>query len=260
MKVGITGASGVLGRILVEKIVTRNDAVILFEGDITNIEDITKWLDLNTFEAILHLAAIVPPSTVKDNLTKAFEVNSVGTKNLVEVLNERSSTKPWLFYSSTSHVYKSSETPISEDDEIEPISEYGLTKYAGEVLAKKNYKNLCIGRIFSMYHKTQQPPFLYANIVKRLEEEDLTKEFELYGAESVRDFLNAEEIADIILKLMDKKVLGTYNIASGKGTKIKDFVKSLTKENLKIKDMGGEDTLVANIDKLSSLLNEEKDR
>lgn len=255
MKVGITGSSGVLGNILVKKLQKMGYEYNPFEGDIRSKKDIKSWIESNDFVSILHLAAIVPPSDVKNDLIKAFDVNAVGTKNLVEILNEKSN-KVWLFYSSTCHVYKSSEKPLYENDEIEPISEYGLTKYAGEILAKKNYENLCIGRIFSMYHKTQKPPFLYPNIMNRLETEDLTKEFELYGAESSRDFLNAEEIADIILKLMDKKVLGTYNIASGKGTKIKDFVNSKTKEKIKIRDMGGKDSLVGNIDKLTKVLNE----
>jgi len=255
MRIGITGTSGVLGSILLEKLHKMENECTNFEGDIRNIDEIREWLGLKEIDFVIHLAAMVPPSEVKNNLSIAFDVNSVGTKNLVDVLNEMGKD-PWLFYSSTSHVYKSSDKTLSEDDEIEPISEYGLTKFAGEILAKKNYKNLCIGRILSMYHKTQKPPFLYANMLNRIKTEDLNKEFELYGAESLRDFLNAEEIADIIIKLMEKKAVGIYNIASGKKTKVKDFVQSLTEKNLKFKNMGNSDSLVANIDKLEKLLNE----
>ncbi|KKP43148.1 MAG: NAD dependent epimerase/dehydratase f [candidate division WS6 bacterium GW2011_GWC1_33_20] len=255
MKVGITGASGVLGAILVQKVEEKGYEYSSFDGDIRSLDDIHKWVDNNDLDAIFHLAAIVPPTEVRDDLTKAFEINAVGTSSLAEVLNQKS-PKTWLFYASTSHVYKSSKNPISEDCEIEPISEYGLTKYAGEILAKRIYKNLCIGRIFSMYHKTQKPPFLYPNILKRLETEDLSKVFELKGGESSRDFLNAEDIADIILKLFEKKGTGIYNIASGKGVKIKDFVSGMTNKDIKIKSIGEPDFLVANIDKLNNLLNE----
>lgn len=255
MKVGITGGSGVLGTILEQKLHELKYDISSFVGDIRDIAEIEKWVDSDDYESVIHLAAIVPPSEVKESLTKAFEVNSVGTRNLVDVLNSKSPST-WMFYASTSHVYKSSSKPIPENGEIEPISEYGLTKYAGEVLAKKNYTNLCIGRVFSMYHKTQKPPYLYPNMINRLQKEDLTKDFELYGANSVRDFLNAEEIADIIISLMKIKAVGTFNIASGKGTKIKDFVQSLSEKELKIKDMGGKDTLVANIDNLNKILNE----
>jgi len=255
MNIGITGSNGVLGTILVQKIIKKGYEYSCFEGDIRNINNIKKWVDSNDFNSVLHLAAIVPPTEVKNDLVKAFEVNSVGTKNLAEVLNQKS-PNIWFFYSSTSHVYKSNTEPITEDSEVEPVSEYGLTKYAGEILAKKVHKKICIGRIFSMYHKTQKPPFLYPNILRRLEEEDLDKEFELQGGESFRDFLNAEDIADIILELMQKKAIGTYNIASGKGIKIKDFVQSMTDKKIKIKSIGEPDYLVANIDKLNNILDE----
>lgn len=257
MKIGITGASGVLGSILLEKLIDMKNECLSFEGDIRNIDEIRKWLNSKKVDVVIHLAAIVPPSEVKNNLSVAFNVNAVGTKNLIDVLNEMGSD-PWLFYSSTSHVYKSSDKALSEDSEIEPISEYGLTKYSGEVLAKKFYKNLCIGRIFSMYHKTQKPPFLYPSMLNRLETEDLNKKFELYGAESYRDFLNAEDIADVILKLMSKRATGIYNIASGEKTKVRDFVQNLTEKKIKIKSMGDCDSLVANIDKLKKFLNEEE--
>jgi len=256
MKIGITGASGVLGTILIKKLGEKGYECSSFEGDIRKTSDIREWIDSSfPFDVVIHLAAVVSTSLVKEDLGEAFKINSVGTKNLVEVLNYKA-PEVWVFYASTSHVYKSKNEPISEDDEIEPISEYGLTKYAGEILAKKNYKNLCIGRIFSMYHDTQKPPFLYPNIKKRLEEEDLEKPFELYGADSIRDFLNAEDIADIIIEMAKKKPCGVFNIASGKGMKIRDFVQSMTKKELKIKALGNKDVLVANVDKLNRLLNE----
>ncbi len=257
MKVGITGSSGVLGTIVEKKLKEKGYEINSFAGDVTKIKEIEDWIKSDKFDSIIHLAAIVPPTEVKESLAKAFEVNSVGTRNMADILSKES-TNNWMFYASTSHVYKSSDKPISEDGAIEPISEYGLTKYAGEILAKKVFQNLCIGRIFSMYHDTQKPPYLYANMKNRIQTEDLNKEFELYGAESVRDFLNAEEIADIIISLMEIKAVGTFNIASGKKIKIRDFVQSLTDTKLKIKDMGGKDTLVANIDKLKRVLNEKE--
>jgi len=78
--------------------------------------------------------------------------------------------------------------------------------------------------------------------------------FKLYGAESIRDFLNAEDVIDIIIKLMEKKAKGIYNIGSGKGIKIRDFVQSLTSNKLDIKEMGDSDYLVADISKLNKLL------
>lgn len=252
-KVGITGATGVLGKILVTKLEKDGLEYQCFKGDIRHKSDIKNWLEKNQFEAIIHFAAIVPTAEVKDNPQRAGEVNIGGTQNLIDKIKS-SGQNPWLFYASTSHVYKSKDSPINEEDEIEPISIYGKTKYEAEKIVAQNYEKGCIGRIFSFYHGNQEKPFLYPNILYRLKHEDLNKPFELYGANSVRDFLNAEDVVNIIVELMNKKITGVYNIASGNGIKIKDFVQSLTDKELKIKEAGEQDYLVADISKLNKVL------
>ncbi len=251
--IGITGSSGVIGKIFIKKLKEKKMSYSCFEGDICSKEDIKRWVNRNDLEAVIHFAAIVPTIEVKENPKKAYEVNVEGTRNLINEI-KNSKQNPWVFYASTSHVYKSKDTPINESDKIEPVSIYGELKYKAEEILAKTYKNLCIGRIFSFYHKTQKKPFLYPNIVGRLKSEDLSKPFELYGANSVRDFLNAETVTEIVIKLMMKKVKGIYNIGSGKGTIIKDFVQNITDKKLDIKKMGKSDYLVADITKLNVAL------
>ena len=253
--IGITGASGTLGRILVQELEEKEIQYTCFGGDICFKEDIEKWIHNNKFDAIIHFAAIVPTNEVKENPDKAYRVNVVGTQNLINEI-KLSKQNPWLFYASTCHVYKSTDKPIKEIGEISPISIYGSTKYEAEKFVNQNYENSCIGRIFSFYHNTQQESFLYPKIIARLENEDLNKPFELYGAKSIRDFLNAETIVDIIIKLMIIKIRGIYNIGSGEGTTIENFVQNLTNKKLNIKNLGENNYLVADITKLNNLINE----
>jgi len=251
--IGITGATGTLGKILVKKLKNMKIYSSCFNEDICLKKNIKKWISENNFDAIIHFAAIVPTIEVKENPKKAYQVNVEGTKNLISEIKNSKQT-PWLFYASTSHVYKSKNKPIKESDEIRPISIYGETKYKAEKIAMETYENLCIGRIFSFYHKTQKKTFLYPTIIERLKNEDLDKPFELYGANSERDFLDAEIVVDIIIKLMKKQVKGIYNIGSGKVTIIKDFVQNLTDKELNIKEIGTSDYLVADISKLNEAL------
>lgn len=252
--IGITGGRGVLGSILQKKLKQEDISFSCFEGDVCSKKDIFSWLEGKKFTSIIHLAAIVSTKEVDKDLKKATEVNVGGTKNLVDALLTFDNP-PWFFYASTSHVYKSKDSPIKEEDTKEPISEYGLTKYLAEKEITENYKNYCVGRIFSFYHETQRKPFLYPTIKERLANEDLTKPFELYGSESERDFLEAEKVVDLIISLMKKKTTGVYNLASGTPTKIKDFVQYMTNHPLKIVDKGKRDYLVADISKLNKVLN-----
>lgn len=252
--IGITGAYGVLGNIFQEKLTEKNIPYSCFKGDICSKDDIKIWLENHQFTSIIHLAAIVATKEVQEDIKRAEEINIKGTDNIIEILLSFGQN-PWFFYASTSHVYQSKDSPIQEEDTINPISEYGRTKYEAEKIINKKYMNYCIGRIFSFYHKTQRKPFLYPSILDRLENENLAKPFNLFGAESIRDFLNAEEVVDIILKLANIKARGIYNIASGKGIKIKEFVQNISKTKLNIENVGEKDYLVANISKLKRELN-----
>lgn len=253
---GITGGTGVIGTILQDKLNKRGYKYSSFGGDVTNKVEVSDWVRENDFNAVIHLAAVVATKQVEEDFSYAEKVNVGGTENLLKAIVEKNK-KCWFFYASTSHVYKSSENPLKEDDEIAPVSLYGKTKYLGEQKARTAAEaypmiiDLCIGRIFSFYHDTQKPPFLYPNIMNRLAAEDLSKEFVLYGADSVRDFLNAEEVVEYIILMMEKHLVGTFNIGSGKEIKIRDFVQSLTDQKLIIKPAGEKtDYLVADISKL----------
>ncbi len=70
------------------------------------------------------------------------------------------------------------------------------------------------------------------------------------GANNIRDFSNAEKIVKIILKVFEKKLTGIYNIGSGKGISIKDFINKKIDEKKIIIDYKKPNTLIADIRKL----------
>ncbi len=259
MKVGITGSRGVLGKILLRKLSAVAE-IDCFPGDIRKKEDILEWLEGKSFDAIFHLAAIVPVNQVNDDPFEAYKINVGGTLNLLDSLKEKR-IKPWIFYSSSSHVYKSSVKPLNENDQIKPLNIYGESKYFAERICEgfrtsHDYK-VCIGRIFSFYHDTQKSSFLYPAIKRRLRSEDLSKPFFLMGAKNIRDIQNAETVVDHMIKLMNVGYDGTVNIGSGKETTIEGFVKSLSEKELKIESNPEEITsfLVADTTKLNQVLN-----
>ena len=101
--VGITGASGSLGKQIIRS--KSNIKFIRFNGDIRSKETIRKWFKKYQFDAIFHLAAIVPIKEVNSNKKIALGVNYVGTKIIAnEVFKHKIN---WFFFSSTSHVYSS---------------------------------------------------------------------------------------------------------------------------------------------------------
>lgn len=260
--IGITGGSGVLGSILTALLRERNIAYDCYTGDVAIYSDVKLWVSSTDFKAIIHLAAIVPTVEVKENKIKAYETNVLGTLNLIKAI-EFSNVLPFVFYSSTSHVYASDSKPLSETSLVQPINSYGVTKRIAEELLldyakdKHNFK-VCIGRLFSFYHESQKPPFLYPTLIQRVATEDLRKPFQIYGANSTRDFLYAADVCEYILKLVQMECQGIINIGSGKATSIYSFVKDIIPEDVKIVYDEQEITnhLVADVTLLKRILNE----
>ena len=251
-KIGITGGSGLLGKLLTKELKKKKINYSLFNKDITNKDHIKNWFLRNrNIEYIFHFAAYTYAEKAKTNKKKAFNTNVLGTKNLIEVLNIKKK-KRLLFFPSTSHVYKYSSKPIKENFSLKPTSFYGKTKLLAEKKIRENkckYFQYCIVRIFSIFHKNQKKPFLYPSIKNKLKRIKSSNVY-IKGANNVRDFSNADKITKIIFKIFEKKLTGVYNIGSGKGMTIKDFINKNIDEKKTIIDYKKPNSLIADIKKL----------
>ncbi len=254
VKIGITGCTGSLGRIILKK---KGYKFVCFKGDIRKKKDVQNWLSENDLEAIIHLAAIVPIRTVNANKKKALDVNFNGTKNLVdEILNYNIK---WFFFSSTSHVYGSSTKKISEKKKTKPISYYGKTKLLSENYIKSKLKNkigFCIGRIFSTSNISQKKNYLVPDLLRKIR---LSKtKIKLTNLNHFRDFISMNEIADIILKFYKINFNGTINIGRGKGILLKNIALQIAKKykkKIEFIDNNKSTFLVADNKKLKKYIN-----
>lgn len=230
MRIGVTGASGVLGRLLIKELNKERISYSTYGGDIRDRDAVLDWLINSGSDAVVHLAARVPVEEVKNNPLEAFQVNVEGTINICLAASQ-SEYEPWLFYASTCHVYESSPVPIPEDGKISPKNIYAETKLLGEQVTEYFGRHLglfyCIGRIFSFYHDSQTPPFLYPTIRERVVGHNSGEPLDLNGADEVRDILNAEDVVRIIAALIRKRPRGIINIGSGHGRRIRDFVQDI---------------------------------
>lgn len=260
MKIGITGSSGVLGSILLKKLKKKKCTISLFNSDIQKSSKVNKWVKKNNFDAIFHLAAIVPVKACNENPLLACSTNIGGVFNILESLI-RLKKKPWFFYASTSHVYKRKNKPLLETDPIFPKTFYGYTKWISEKIIK-NFSELhnlpyCCGRIFSFYDKSQSKDFLFSSSKDKIKKLSNKKSIHIINAHSVIDIQKAEDVVKIILHLFKKKIQGTVNIGTGKGISIENFVKKITKKKIKVLTNTKKKTItIASVKKLNLLINQ----
>lgn len=128
MKYLITGGCGFIGVNFAEKLLKRGDRVVLLDnlsrkGTVSNLNyllsnfdnvafehadirvDSQKMVDLvSEVDAVYHLASQVAVTTSVKNPKEDFDINALGTFNLLEAVR-MSSRKPLFLYASTNKVY-----------------------------------------------------------------------------------------------------------------------------------------------------------
>ena len=257
IKCGITGSSGVLGKRIINNLPYK---FYKFKKDITKKNEVQNWIEKNNFDILIHLAAQVPTRQVDRYFKKAFNINVNGSLNLINALIKKKQKPKWLFFASTSHVYKLyyKQYKISENEIPKPQTKYGKTKFIAENYFRAKLKDsnikLCIGRIFSFTDKRQKPPFLIPSLIKRIKHSK--NKVTLKGLNHYRDFLNTRDIALAIDTLRKKKAKGIYNIGASKKFYLKDVATLISKnfnKKLIFKDSIKKTYLISNNKKIMKL-------
>ena len=132
MRVLVTGAGGMLGRALQEKL---QGAHTLFlwgreEADLTDAAQVRAAARGITFDAVVHAAAMTDVDRCESEPERALAVNRDATRNVAELARERGAL---LAYVSTDYVFDGTKrSPYLEEDPVAPINAYGRSKLEGE--------------------------------------------------------------------------------------------------------------------------------
>lgn len=154
MKIILTGSNGFIGTNLKER--------LLKDGHIVHSFD-TK-MHKSMFQAwpkadiIYHLACINQMAAVSDPFGN-LEVNAYGAKYAADQAADMGIP---LVYTSTASVYgRSHKIPTPVDADIEPLTDYAVAKYAGELFIQKSGCDYQIYRLSNVYgpHQTLDNPY-----------------------------------------------------------------------------------------------------
>ena len=200
--------------------------------DLSNLQAVQRIVRDFQPNVIIHLAA---QPGVRTPLGKSYEYiqnNLVAFSNILQTAVEENI--PEFLYASSSSVYgNSTQIPYREDDfSIRPISIYGATKLANEILASayvSGSNTRARGmRFFTVYGPWGRPDMAYFRLIDSI----LNKsEFRKYGGGEVkRDFTYIDDITEAIQKLtaeLTTRPLGysdVVNIGGGKPNSLNDLI------------------------------------
>lgn len=138
MRVAVTGASGFIGSHLTRYLSERGFEVLRVDVrgverpvDVASFEQVDRFFAEHRPDAVVHLAAIASiPECIRDP-RRCFEVNVLGTLNVVEASVRHGVSR--LIYASSANVYGARpRTPVTEEEPLRPRSPYDHTKVAAE--------------------------------------------------------------------------------------------------------------------------------
>jgi UDP-glucose 4-epimerase len=237
-KVILFGASGFLGRELVKKLAGLDGNLSCPDSKTVNLcnsELVIEYLAKNATKSttIIMLANRMPYSSLsKDSLELMFE-NILMVKNLLLAL-EKTPVGEVIFASSID-VYGFHDSVIDEAAELNPVTNYGASKVACEILLKTRltqlsipFLNLRLPQIIGKY----DPSFKVVNIF--LDAAVKSNPIVINGdGLSSRDFISVSDVATIILHSAGQRINTTINLVSGTSLTMRELanlVKALCPE------------------------------
>lgn len=238
MTVLITGGKGFIGHNLVCSLASRGFKIVVIDNNtrvspafnrvkgvnyiFDNIKNIDGYSKYN-FDAVVHLAATVSVDQCDDLPVRSYENNIVSTIAVAEFCKKYKIKN--LIFSSTAAVYNKDK------------NRYGFAKKLCEKILKytllKSETKTTVLRFFNVYgegaHRTgQYSPVIEKFLQQKTNNEPLTL---FYPGTQTRDFIHAEDICNLIYKILitEKKYhYKIFDVCSGKETKIKDIAKQIS--------------------------------
>jgi len=199
----------------------------LITGDIRNPEHLTEVFKKNRIDLVIHLAARagVRPSIAQPLLYE--DVNVRGTIALLEACKEHG-IKDFIFASSSSVYGENQRVPFSEEDlDIQPISPYGATKRAGELLCYAYHHlygmSIACLRIFTAYGPRQRPEMAIHKFTRLV---DQGERIPIYGdGSSRRDYTYIDDLIEGIIAIIQRhRGFETYNLGESQTTTLKELI------------------------------------
>ncbi len=247
MKVLITGASGMVGRNLVSYF--KSKGVETIPTDLSGWEHSGNLLDKNfvferlaslDFDAIIHMAAITEIKRTIEDPKLCFDVNCVGTLNMLELAKRKGVSR--ILCTSSANVYGAPRSnPVTEDTPFDPRVPYDYSKVIVENLANSFHKTkslpVALTRSWLLFGEYDQPSRATIRFIRAcLKDEPLTL---FNGGKDTTSPSHAVNFAKLALTILqnDNAIGKAFNFGGERPVSIRELaetVKGLTGSKSKL--------------------------
>ncbi|MGX5217401.1 GDP-mannose 4,6-dehydratase [Pseudomonas sp. S9] len=234
----VTGRSGFVGRHLEKVLASRpgSDWQLIESAkfDLLEPASLDAALAEACPDAVIHLAGqTFVPEAFRDP-QRTFDVNLLGTLNLLQALKRRGFSGTFLYVSS-GDVYGHVDTPdmpISEALPVKPRNPYAVSKVAAELLCQQwGYTEswrVLIARPFNHIGSGQNETFLVADMARqliRIKRGQQAPVLTVGDVDVTRDFLDVRDVVTAYLLMLETGQAGeVYNLCSGIERSVRDVI------------------------------------
>ncbi|WP_194919553.1 NAD(P)-dependent oxidoreductase [Novosphingobium sp. NBM11] len=241
----VTGASGFVGRHVIAQGRTRFSVVATGRGGRPDwLPSEVDWCSADLLDRasvarlpgdlpyVLHLASETVPSQFSSYAPLLDSVEM--TLNLCRHLRSGR-----ILFASSCLVYAASREPMTEFSPVDPRGGYGMAKALCEEIVVRSARShgrggaveTLIARPFNHIGAGMRPDLVIPAIVRRVREAPRGGTIAMAGLDSVRDFLDVEDIVEAYFSLLGLPAPAerTFNVASGRATSIGDVVRAVAR-------------------------------
>jgi GDP-4-dehydro-6-deoxy-D-mannose reductase len=254
MRVLVTGATGFVGQHLVGFLRSVGYTVYgtylskgpiehiseekLFRCDVRDAVKLCAIVRQTRAQRIYHLAAYSSVISSFGDLRNVFETNFWGTFNVLEAVRQ-AAPKARVLVVGSGQCYgwtRPAQPRLTESLPFSPQSPYALSKAAADMLADHHYQRFGLhvirARPFNHTGPGQAPQFVCSDLARQIASIELRQRRPILHVGDLtvrRDFSDVRDVVRAYELLLEKGAPGeAYNVASGRGTSVKQIVRVLT--------------------------------
>jgi UDP-glucose 4-epimerase len=225
MKILVTGSEGYIGKHLCAKLVNLGHEVHKldydikfdlhqYDYDIRGAEELQYGITaFHTYDAVIHLAALVRVGESVHYPTLYYDTNINGTLNVIQ----RIKYKNFIF--------------ASTGAASNPLSPYGLSKRVAEDIVAEQCKHFTTFRFYNVTgtggFPATNPDGLFYNLTQAIE----TRKFHLHGTDyntkdgtCVREYIHVNDVCDALIRAIDTPTNSVENLAYNDTRTVKEIV------------------------------------
>ncbi len=198
------------------------------EVDLLDREGVGRVIHALQPQVVVHLAGV--SHVAHRDVSAIYQVNIMGTRNLLEALAENPSGVSSVLIPSSAHIYGASSSEVLvESSPMAPFNDYAVSKVAVEQVSRLYMDQLpiVVTRPFNYTGVGQSPTFFVPKVVDHARRR--VRELTLGNLDVERDFTDVRDLVRCYGMLIEQRHRGeTLNICSGRVVSLRSVIEQVS--------------------------------